>query len=159
MTFTFLMIAGNTAFWIACCFLPAYAVRKLPTAIYRLPLFMKSTAFEQRIWKVLRVPRWKDHLPEWGHVFHFQKRSLQTISPAYIERFIQETKYAELGHVAMAILGFLCIPLNPPSQFTMALCCALVNMCIQLPFCIIQRYNRPRLLRIQQRLIQKAPNM
>lgn len=151
--FTLWMIVGNTLFWLCCCFWLAYAVRVLPTRVYKMRLFTTTTSIEQQLWTYLRVHRWKDMLPEWGHIFRFQKRSLHQLSPAYVERFIQETQYAELGHLLMAICGFFCIPLNPPSQYVMALCCALVNVCIQLPFCVIQRYNRPRLIRLHERLL------
>ncbi|MFG6149341.1 glycosyl-4,4'-diaponeurosporenoate acyltransferase CrtO family protein [Halobacillus sp. B23F22_1] len=38
---------------------------------------------------------------------------------------------------------------NPSGQVKMALISSIVNFIIQIPFCLIQRYNRPRLFTIK----------
>ncbi len=40
---------------------------------------------------------------------HFNKE----LSLKYVDKFILETYYAEMGHLGMAIFGFACILVNP----------------------------------------------
>ncbi|MCQ4087476.1 hypothetical protein [Saccharibacillus sp. JS10] len=152
------MIIINTVFWLVCCLGTAHAVRFLPKAWYeKNDWFFAEKPFEKKLYKKMRLDRWKDKLPEGGKLWDFQKRALNNdLSLEYADRFILETKYGEVGHFGMAILGFLCIWINP-SQYTLVfLICALVNVIVQIPFCLIQRYNRPRLIRLRTRLARKA---
>lgn len=100
--------------------------------------------------------KWKDKLPEWGKVWNFEKKNLnKELSLKYVDKFILETYYAEIGHLGMAIFGFACILVNPTDYALMAFICSIINLIIQIPFCIIQRYNRPRLVRLKLRLEYK----
>ena len=61
---------------------------------------------------------------------------------------IQETCAAELTHLLAAVAGLWCLHLWPGAGgITVAAVFALINM----PFILIQRYNRPRFLRLQKR--------
>jgi len=156
-SFTFWMIFINTSFWLIVCFGMAYFVRIFPKEWYEKNLwFFKEYPFERQLYKNIGVGSWKDKLPEWGKVMKFEKRNLRKeLTLEYVDRFILETYYAEVGHVGMAILGFACILINPNDYALMAIICSFVNLIVQLPFCLIQRYNRPRLLKIKSRLENK----
>ena len=148
------MITINTSFWLLCYFGIAWGVRVFPRALYENNIwFFKNYPFEKELFKILRVEKWKDRLPEWGKLLNFEKKYLKKVlSLEYIDKFIMETYYAEFGHLAIGICGFLCILVNPKEYIVMATICSIVNFIIQIPFCIIQRYNRPRLYRIKNRL-------
>ncbi len=152
MTWTTLwMVMINTSFWLVCCFGMAWFVRILPKSIYKTNnFFFKERSFEKRLYKILHTARWKDNLPEWGKILNFEKKNLKKdLSLDYIDRFILETCYAEIGHLGMAVFGFACILVNPSSYALMALIFAVINVFIQIPFILIQRYNRPRLIRLR----------
>jgi glycosyl-4,4'-diaponeurosporenoate acyltransferase len=129
----------------------AYLVRIFPDSWYDSNRWLlKEKRFERRVYQVIHIARWKDKLPEWGRLLHFEKKSLRRdINLEYIDRFILETCYAEIGHAGMAILGFACILVNPRSYALMALILALLNVAIQIPFILIQRYNRHRLVKLR----------
>ncbi|WP_225228784.1 hypothetical protein [Bacillus sp. PS06] len=102
---------------------------------------------------MISLNKWKDKLPEWGKVWNFEKKHLkQEHSLEYVNRFILETYRAEIGHIGMGVFGFACILVNPRDYAQMALICSLVNVVVQIPFCLIQRFNRPRLIRLKERL-------
>lgn len=152
------MIVINTVFWLVCCLGTAHVVRFLPKSWYaKNDWFFAERPFERKLYKKIRLDRWKDKLPEGGGLWNFQKRALsEELTPAYADRFILETKYGEVGHLGMAILGFACIWINPDEYALVFLICALVNVVVQIPFCLIQRYNRPRLIRLRSRLARKS---
>jgi glycosyl-4,4'-diaponeurosporenoate acyltransferase len=148
---TLWMIIINTLFWLVVCFGTAYSVRVFPNSWYGSTCwFFKEKLFERKVYRTIRIAKWKDKLPEWGRLLNFEKKNLKKdINLEYIDRFILETCYAEIGHLGMAVLGFACIFVNPRSHALMALILAIINLVIQIPFILIQRYNRPRLLRIR----------
>lgn len=155
--FTLWMIVINTSFWLVCCFGMAYVVRLFPKSFYeKNHWFFKEHPFEKKLYRKIHIDRWKGKLPEWGKVWKFEKKNLnKELSIKYVDQFIVETYFAEIGHLGMAILGFACIAVNPRDYAMMALICSIINLFIQIPFCIIQRYNRPRLVRLKLRLESK----
>ncbi|GGO00192.1 glycosyl-4,4'-diaponeurosporenoate acyltransferase CrtO family protein [Saccharibacillus kuerlensis] len=156
--FTIWMIVINTSFWLICCFGTAHLVRFLPKSWYeKNQWFFAERSFERKVYKRIGLDRWKDRLPECGKVWNFQKKNLnEDLTLSYADKFILETKYAEVGHLGMAVLGFACIWVNPSDYALMAFILAGVNVIVQIPFCLIQRYNRPRLLRLRSRLARKS---
>ncbi|WP_172195710.1 hypothetical protein [Saccharibacillus qingshengii] len=152
------MIVINTAFWLVCCLGTAHAVRFLPKSWYEgNDWFFSERSFEKNVYKKIRLDRWKHKLPEAGGLWKFQKKNLnEKLTAEYADKFILETKYGEVGHLCMAILGFACIWINPSEYALVFLICAIVNVIVQIPFCLIQRYNRPRLVRLRARLARKS---
>ncbi|NGZ77912.1 glycosyl-4,4'-diaponeurosporenoate acyltransferase CrtO family protein [Saccharibacillus alkalitolerans] len=152
------MIVINTIFWLVCCLGTAHLVRFLPKSWYeKNDWFFAERPFERELYKRIRLERWKDKLPEGGGLWKFQKKNLnRELTLEYADKFISETKYGEVGHLGMAILGFACIWINPGEYALVFLICAIVNVMVQIPFCLIQRYNRPRLLRLRSRLARKG---
>ncbi|MDO3411321.1 hypothetical protein QWJ34_16265 [Saccharibacillus sp. CPCC 101409] len=154
------MIVINTLYWLVCCLGTAHAVRFLPGSWYeKNDWFFAERSFERKLYKKVRIDRWKDRLPEGGGLWKFQKKTLhEKITLEYADKFILETKYGEVGHLAMAILGFACIGVNPGDYALMAFMCAGINLIVQIPFCLIQRYNRPRLIRLRSHLAHRSKN-
>ena len=86
-------------------------------------------------------------------MWNFEKKHLnKVLSLKYVDKFIFETYYAEMGHIGMAIFGFAYILVNPSDYALMAFISSIINLIIQIPFCLIQRYNRPRLIRLKLKL-------
>lgn len=103
--------------------------------------------------KVLKIRKWKRLLPDGAKLFKagFEKGELKTKDPEYIEAFIKETCRAEFVHW-LQILPFWIFGLwVPPFVIWIMLAYALV---LNIPCIIAQRYNRPRLKKLYQRLTQ-----
>ena len=92
----------------------------------------------------LRVDRWKDYLPTFAGPNGFSNRHLDSIDPAYLSRFIRETCRGESNHVR-AIGSVVAMKLWTP--FDLWLFVLVIALVGNLPFIIVQRYNRPRLQR------------
>ena len=98
--------------------------------------------------RLLRVHRWKDALPEAGAMFAggFAKRGLLTRSARHLERFIAETRRAELTHWLPVALSLSFFAWNPPH---VAVWMPIIGFLGNLPFIVVQRYVRPRLERLR----------
>ena len=101
--------------------------------------------------KDLRVSRWKQILPDGSIVAKsrgFRKKKLQSFTFEYLERFMVESCRAEMTHL-LAILPFWVFWFfTPPYVPWMMLVYALI---VNIPCIIVQRYNRPRIMRILQK--------
>lgn len=100
--------------------------------------------------RVFGVHRWKDALPEAGGMFAggFAKRALRTRSPEHLERFIAETRRAELTHWLPVALSLTFFAWNPPE---VAVWMPIIGFLGNAPFIVVQRYLRPRLARLRDR--------
>jgi glycosyl-4,4'-diaponeurosporenoate acyltransferase len=100
------------------------------------------------------VKKWKDRLPEMGDNSpnQFRKTRMNTTDPMYLYIFILETVRAEMCHGLAFIFGILVLMNNPtvPGLFFLLLYITLVNV----PFVIIQRFNRPRLERLLEHIVK-----
>jgi len=92
------------------------------------------------------VRRWKAFLPDGAPwLGGFAKKELGSHDPAYLARFLLETRRAELAHWCM----FCCLPVfflwNPPWA-----CCLMTvyALAANLPCIVAQRYNRIVLQRL-----------
>ena len=113
----------------------------------------RSFAFEKngKFYETFKIRAWQNKVPD-------MSRILPGLMPAkrlgadYKERLpemLQETCVAELIHSVLCITGFYCLKIWPSWQ---AIVLALIHaLFLNLPFVMIQRYNRPRLLRLYRR--------
>ncbi len=103
---------------------------------------------EGEIWQDLfGVRQWKKYLPD-GSMFlpsSYDQTNLQGSEEEHLEKFILETKRAELTHWLMIPPACLFFWWNPPWAGILMIIYALG---LNLPLIIAQRYNRPRLKRI-----------
>jgi glycosyl-4,4'-diaponeurosporenoate acyltransferase len=131
-----------------------YAVHRLPVAW----LARDGWLFAERPWerggalyrRTLRIARWKDRLPEAGALFAggVSKRRLPPADAGGLDRFVVETRRAELGHWLAALPAPLFALWNPPG---VALAMLAYGWGVNLPFIAIQRYNRIRAGRVLRR--------
>ncbi len=120
----------------------------------------KEREFESSFYRRIKVNKWKGKLPDAEKLIHFQRSSLpKNIDEAYINRFITECCIAELGHLAVGILGFFStlFPIFFPQSLRIKagvifFIMSAINLFAQSLFIIIQRYNRPRLIRLKKLL-------
>ncbi len=104
-----------------------------------------------RIYIRLKVNKWKDKVPDMSSLFKgmFYKKALaQTRSGAYFERFVIETCVAEAVHVVLMVGGFVAFWVFPNAWGLIA---SLLYALGNLPFVLIQRYNRPRFKLLMER--------
>lgn len=128
--------------------------RLLPKRLFRAdrPPF-KLLGWEQggRIYEKVGVKAWKDKVPDMSAILPKlmpSKKLPKEMTPAVLERMIQETCVAEWIHGLLALLGFGCVFLWKGVWGWIA---SVLYLLGNLPDIIIQRYNRPKLLRIYER--------
>ena len=98
-----------TALQFALDGLIAIAVNKMPDKLFGGddPLYNVSEG-EKRLYKKIRVRKWKDKVWELGGLGGFSKKSLtRPDDPEYIERFIIECNKGVLTHRLSYPIGFL----------------------------------------------------
>ena len=102
--------------------------------------------FEMPLYQVLRVKKWKGKMPSYTpEVFDPTKHSWQEIAQAMCQ--------AELVHEVIAVFSFLpLLAAIPFGAFWVFLITSVLSALFDLSFAIMQRYNRPRILRF----IEKA---
>lgn len=124
-----------------------YAAHRVGDArLEREGFVLRERAFERggrwyRRW--LRIDRWKDRVPEAGALFAggTSKRELPALDDAGLEKFVRETRRAELGHWWAMSCGPLFVLWNPPLPAGLLVG---YGVAVNLPFIAIQRYNRAR---------------
>lgn len=106
------------------------------------------------------IRKWKDKMPDMSKVLKFlpQKNLLRDVSKEHMELLIQESCVAELVHRALIILSFLYLLFRRSVQIVVFL--VLYNILGNLPFIMIQRYNRCRfvvLMRKRRMVVESCP--
>lgn len=104
------------------------------------------------IYRRLRINEWKDRVPDMSILFKwmFPKQAIsQSRSSDYFRRFVIETCVAEAVHVLLMVAGYMMYAFvyHNAWGFIASTLYALGN----LPFVLIQRYNRPRFKLLMQR--------
>ncbi|RYB91686.1 hypothetical protein EUA93_16150 [Nocardioides oleivorans] len=115
---------------------------------------LRPRAFEDRgrcYRRWLRIHRWKDRLPEAGALFEggISKRQLPARDVDGLRTFVRETRRAELGHWWALWCGPLFVLWNPPVAAGLLIA---YGVLANLPFILIQRYNRFRTQPLVERL-------
>ena len=111
---------------------------------YTKPWFQEK-AFEKKLYEGLRVKKWKKHMP----TFTPEEFDLQSRGP---EEIVQVTCQSEIVHEVNVLLSF--VPLlfsvwfGSLDVFLITSCAAALFDSL---FVIMQRYNRPRLMRLLRR--------
>lgn len=102
--------------------------------------------------KKLKIKKWKDRLPQYVAEGGFSKRNLKSfknIDKKYIDVFISETCRAEWNHYFCSLYFFISFLFN---DWPYSLIFSIIPIVANLPFLIIQRYNRLRLIKLYKRL-------
>ena len=125
----------------------------LPRTWFHAELFPYRAAKWERggaVYERLGVRKWKDRVPDMSKImpYMFRKRVGRDMGSCGVERLIRETCVAELTHVLLILAGAGCLFLWPgPGGIGVFLIWVMGNV----PDIVIQRYNRPQLLRLYER--------
>lgn len=108
-----------------------------------------------RLYRKLGVHVWKKRMPDASRVIkRMTKKALaDDLSPEFMERLTQETCIAESTHWVLILL----CPLFALAAPGYGACFAIVYALCNVPFIMIQRYNRPRMIRaMEMRLARES---
>ncbi|HEX2946785.1 MAG TPA: glycosyl-4,4'-diaponeurosporenoate acyltransferase [Clostridia bacterium] len=126
-----------------------YLSNKMPDHLYssnswllRHRKWEKRGDFYQRIF---RVKLWKRLLPELGDIVKsvFPKKRIKEYTREYLQKYIFESCKSELTHWSIIFSAFLFFLWR---DFEPAMMIVLLAIILNLPYIIIQRYNRPRIM-------------
>ncbi len=120
--------------------------------------FYKRWLYKERPWekgglfyqKKFKIKKWKDKLPELADFVKtvFPKKYIRDYAESTLEAYMVECCRAELTHW-LIILSTLFFPIFTPPFISLGI--FLLACLLNLPFVMIQRYNRPRLKLIMKR--------
>jgi len=140
----------------------ALLIRSLPLKLFdeKLAIYQVET-LEKRLYRCLKVNRWKKYLPQAGWMTGFSRRRLpKEIDLAYVKRFVWEICCAMFGHFFMAFLGLLAplLAYLPWMEGTnlMLWILAVIHFFFQFLYVMIQRYNLPRFIKLKGRLVKSS---
>ena len=108
-----------------------------------------------KLYDKLRIHDWQNKVPDMSKLFPglIPKKAMTGTSLERLELMIHETCIAELVHGLLCVGGFGCLYFWPgPGGVVMSL----LNILGNLPFMLIQRYNRPRLVGLYDRQVKRA---
>ena len=145
--------------WLIIHFGVSYLCLKLPSPWFerKEPIF-QGYGFEQggRIYeRILRIKSWKSYLPDGGGWFRegFAKKSLAEATLDYLQRFMTETRRAELTHwLCFAASLFFFLWNDAVTGVVMVVYASIAN----LPCIFAQRYNRFRFLRLYRKKVERS---
>lgn len=123
--------------------------RVVPKRIFHPDRFpFRTSAREARVYDALRVKSWQNKLPDMSRLFKkiMPEKRMTAASLADLPRMLAETCVAETTHVLLSVCG-LAMPLLWPGIGGVVFA-AVYILLGNVPFVIIQRYNRPRLQRL-----------
>ena len=120
--------------------------------------FFRVSETEQKLYRKLKVRKWKNKVWELGGLGGFSKKNLgESKDSRHIETFIMECNKGVLTHRLSYPVGFLAmLTLRNICSVTIALPVALVNLVLNILPTMVLRYNTPKLQAILNRLKKKA---
>lgn len=141
-----------TVFEIAVAGLVAAVSRCLPKkcANYEKKIFTVS-AKEKKFYEKIYIRKWKEKIPEIGHFTGFRKNKIaDPKSEEYLQRFLMEICYGEIGHFFGLFFGFAIMLFFPFFDmkdlfFIITSCIAAINILLTLPTIFVLRYNSYKL--------------
>jgi glycosyl-4,4'-diaponeurosporenoate acyltransferase len=149
------LIGINILAWLLIHLIISYTCFKLGER----PFLNESWLTKQRIWEshgsmyeMFGIKRWKLLLPDGGSFYKgdFRKKQLQGYEAHYLKKFILETRRAEWTHwlaIPPSLLFFLW------NTWYVGVIMIVYAFMFNVPFIMIQRYNRIRLKRLYKRML------
>lgn len=139
--FIYLAIIGTITFYIG---------RILPKSWFNYDCFpYKSFEWENngKIYDKIKIKKWQNKLPDMSKIFTKLMPAKKIISTKreQIELMIKETCIAEAAHLALMLMGFGCTSIWEGKGGAAV---SIIYFIVNIPFVLIQRYNRPRLRKI-----------
>ncbi|MBR2023064.1 MAG: hypothetical protein IJ996_00920 [Clostridia bacterium] len=156
-----------TLLWTALAIVTVILVDGLVATVCRLlpqrfansaDTFYQVSQKEKKFYEKLKIRKWKDKIPEIGHFTGFRKNKIaQPQSVEYVERFLLEACYGELGHLWIMPIGFVILALFFISETWIALAIpvAIINAILNVLPVFVLRYNRYKLEILRKNLLKK----
>lgn len=132
-----------------------FAGRLLPKRWFRPEKgWFRSFPFEKNgaVYEKLGIRKWHRKVPDMSRVLPglMPAKKLSADCLDSLPLMIRETCAAEVVHIAVSIAGLRCLWMwSGVGGVTVT---AIHTVLLNLPYILIQRYNRPRLIRLQQKL-------
>lgn len=119
--------------------------------------WFRCFAFEKdgAVYEKLKIRKWQSRVPDMSRIVPFWMPP-KNLTGDYRQRLpvmIRETCVAELTHIVVSILGLPCLGLWP--GLGGILVTAVFILLFNAPYILIQRYNRPRLIRLHTKLLER----
>lgn len=144
--FWYLVLTGVLSFFVG---------RLLVNVRFQMDKYpFRSYSFERggKIYEVFKIRQWQAKVLDMSKIFPklMPPKDLSGDYKARLPQMIQETCIAELIHCVSCLTGLYCLRLWPGMGGVIIV---LIHILLfNLPYILIQRYNRPRLLRLARRL-------
>ncbi len=147
--FVYLALIGIVGFWVG-RIIPAKWI-----CADRFPY--KAFTFEQdgKIYEKLKIRKWQNRVPDMSKYFPkwIPAKKLDADLEEKLPTMIRETCIAETIHVLLGLFALRCLLIRKGiGGILVTVLYELGN----LPYVLIQRYNRPRLQRLQRQFKQRA---
>ena len=138
--------------------LSALLIRRLtPGSLYQPNRkFFTVSSRERNFYSKLKIKKWKDYVPELSVFTGFSKSEIKNSNdPKYLGRFLMESNYGVVIHIANALLGFVIafIPLCSAPSIWIPIYAVNFILCI-LPVFVL-RYTSHTLLKLYNRIKKK----
>ena len=135
----------------------AFIVRRMPERWFAPEAKCFSVGKRERtFYRKIKINTWKHFVPEWGCFTGFHKDKVRNPNDsAYIGRFLLESNYGVLGHVAGAVFGFAIMLLPFLRPLAIALPVACVNFVLSLLPTMVLRTNTPSLRGLYRRNLER----
>jgi glycosyl-4,4'-diaponeurosporenoate acyltransferase len=152
-------LVGGTM-WAILGVVTGYVMHRMPVGRFDHDTFLtrlRPSEADGRIYeRRLAIRRWKRWLPEGGDVFEggFNKRHLGRRDTSNLQRFVVETRRAEMTHWVVMFYGPL---FWLWSSWWMGGVMVVFGVVSNVPCLVTQRYNRARLLRVLRRRSATTP--
>ncbi len=121
---------------------------------YKFPFRTYKWERDGKIYNRLKIKKWKNRLPDMSRVMRdmLPKKVTYDATSTDIDALIKETCVAECVHYWLCLfaVGIYLIWKN-----YVGVILALVFVACNIPFMMIQRYNRPHLIKLRQKLLKR----
>lgn len=143
---TYCAVAGTVGFFFGR--LISKCPRRPDKGLFRCYAFEKNGALYEK----LNIRKWQAKVPDMSRILPFLMPP-KNLSGDYAQRLpvmIRETCVAEITHITVSILGLPCLRIWPGMGGVTVT--AIFILFLNVPYILIQRYNRPRLIRLYRKL-------
>lgn len=127
--------------------------RILPKSWFKEAILFRSFMFEKegKLYKKIGIHKWQNRVPDMSRIFKniMPVKKMDKDVREKLPDMIRETCVAELIHVLLCFSGLYCIRIW---NGTGGKIIAILNVLGNIPFILIQRYNRPRFLCLLRKL-------
>lgn len=153
-----LLVVANASLWLGAHSITGYVAHRLPGRwLARDRGVMRLWGWEDRgrcYERLLRVSKWKDRVPEAGAIFAggVSKRHLEGRSDGSLARFAAEARRAEIAHWTCLLAIPVAVLWNPLVGVVLM---AAYGVIANVPFIVIQRYNRARIIHLLRRRAER----